>query len=227
MKIVAASDSSLLVQFGNTVSPPMHARVLGLFHALVAERDPRIRNLHPGYASLLIDFDPLQLSHEQLTAHVGKLIDAETGMKAAPSRTTELPVCYDAEFGPDLGDVAAHNDIDIEEVVHLHTSANYPVYFLGFSPGFAYMGGLSEKLRTPRLATPRIYVAAGSVGIAGEQTGVYPIDSPGGWRLIGRTPVRMFDPSASPPTRLQPGNGVRFVAISRADFEQMLKMQSV
>jgi inhibitor of KinA len=226
MKIVAASDSSLLVEFGDTVSPQMHARVLALFRALLADRDPRIRNLHPAYASLLIDFDALQLSHEQLTVHIDKLIDSESGIEPAPSRNVEIPVCYDAEFGPDLGDVAAHNDISVEEVVHLHTSAAYLVYFLGFSPGFAYMGGLPEKLRTPRLDTPRIRVAAGSVGIAGEQTGVYPMDSPGGWRLIGRTPERMFDPCANPPTRLQAGDTVRFSSITRSSFEQLLKEQS-
>jgi inhibitor of KinA len=221
MKILAASDSSLLVEFGNTVSQQMHGRVLALFRVLLAEGDPRIRNLHPAYASLLIDFDPLQLSHEQLTAHMQKLLDAESDIKGTPSFGVEIPVCYDADFGPDLGDVAAHNNISVEEVVHLHTSAAYLVYFLGFSPGFAYMGGLPQALRTPRLATPRIRVTAGSVGIAGEQTGVYPIDSPGGWRLIGRTPLRMFDASANPPTRLQPGDVVRFTAISLPDFERM------
>lgn len=223
MKIVAASDSALLIEFGNSVSQQMHARVLALFRALLAEGDPRIRNLHPGYASLSIDFDPLRLTHDQLTARVEKLVDAETGVKAVSSRTIEIPVCYDSEFGPDLGDVAAHNNISIEEVIHLHSSAAYLVYFLGFTPGFAYMGGLSEALRTPRVATPRARVAAGSVGIAGEQTGIYPIDSPGGWRLVGRTPVRMFDASANPPTRLQPGDTVRFTAITRPSFEELLK----
>jgi inhibitor of KinA len=226
MKIVAASDTSLLVEFGDTVSRQMHVRVIGLFRALLAEGDPRIRNLHPGYASLLIDFDVLRLSHEQLAAHVRQLIEADTGAEHPASRTVEIPVCYDAEFGTDLGDVAAHNEIAIDEVIRLHTSATYLVYFLGFSPGFAYMGGLPERLRTPRLATPRIRVAAGSVGIAGEQTGVYPIDSPGGWRLIGRTPEAMFDASADQPTRLQPGDLVRFTAISRATFEQLLKQKS-
>lgn len=227
MKIVPASDSSLLVEFGNTVSEQMRRRVLALFHALLARRDPRIRNLHPGYASLLIDFDPLQLSHDQLAAHVQNLVVAETGVNAGSSRTVEIPVCYDAEFGPDLGDVAAHNKISIEEVIRLYASARYLVYFLGFSPGFAYMGGLPAALRTPRLATPRTRVAAGSVGIAGEQTGVYPISSAGGWRLIGRTPARMFDSTANPPTRLQPGDMVRFMPITRSAFEELLKKQSV
>lgn len=225
MKIIAASDSSLLVEFGNSVSPQLHRRVLALFQALLSERDPRIRNLHPGYASLLIDFDVLGISHEQLAAHVSQLVESEGGTESTASRAVEIPVCYDPEFGPDLADVAEHNEITTDEVIRLHTSATYPVYFLGFSPGFAYLGGLPEKLQTPRLASPRTRVTAGSVGIAGEQTGVYPIDSAGGWRLIGRTPERMFDASANPPTRLQPGDIVRFTSISRASFEQVLQQK--
>ncbi len=222
MKIVAASDSSLLVEFGNVVAPELHARVLALFRALLALRDPRIRNLHPGYASLLIDFDPLQLTHAHLTAALRALMDVAPARKEAPARTITIPVCYDAEFGPDLADVAAHNHISPEEVVQLHTSATYLVYFLGFSPGFAYLGGLAEALRTPRLATPRSRVPAGTVAIAGDQTGVYPIDSPGGWRLIGRTPVPMFDALSDPPTKLQPGDLVMFTAIRRASFEEIV-----
>jgi inhibitor of KinA len=223
MKMVAASDSSLLVELGETVSEELHRRVLGLFRALLAEHDPRIRNLHPGYASLLIDFDPLRLTHDDLAVRVGQLMNSPASEASAPARTVEIPVCYDAEFGPDLTDVAQHNQITIDEVIRLHTSATFLVYFLGFSPGFAYMGGLPEKLRTPRLATPRMRVPAGTVAIAGEQTGIYPIDSAGGWRLLGRTPEQMFDASATPPTRLQPGDLVRFTAISRASFEGMQK----
>jgi KipI family sensor histidine kinase inhibitor len=132
-----------------------------------------------------------------------------------------IPVCYDIEFGPDLRDVAQHAGVPVEDVVRLHSLPTYLVYFLGFSPGFSYMGGLPEVLRTPRLPTPRPRIAGGSVGIAGGQTGIYPVDSPGGWRLIGRTPLRMFDPLATPPTRLQPGDRLKFEAIDRAAFEDI------
>jgi len=220
MRIIPASDSSLLIEFGTSIAPEFHQRVLALFHALLDAHDPRIRNVHPAYASLLIDFDPLRMSHLELERHVRDVIEATPVITQTTTRTVTIPVCYDAEFGPDLADVAAHNSITIDEVIHLHTSATYFVYFLGFSPGFGYLGGLDPKLRTPRLATPRKHVVAGSVGIAGEQTGVYPIDSAGGWRLIGRTPLRMFDPAAKQPSRLQPGDQVRFTAISRAEFEQ-------
>ena len=226
MKVIPASDSSLLIVFGNAISPELHARVIGLFHALQARQDPRIRNLHPGYTSLLIDFDPLRMTHDELTALVEKS-ESEAGSEGhRQSNVVSVPVCYDTEFGLDLADLAKHANISAEEVIRLHSSATYLVYFLGFSPGFAYMGGLPEKLHMPRLATPRSHVAAGTVGIAGSQTGIYPVDSAGGWRLIGRTPWRMFDPHAVPPTRLQPGDRVQFCAIDRAAFSAMMQREA-
>ena len=220
MRIIPASDSSLLVVFGSTISPVLNQRVIALFHAIQDRRDPRIRNLHPAYASLLIDFDPLRMTHDELTAIVQQLEnDASVAVDRAGEVVT-IPVCYDIELGPDLPEVARHAGISEEEVIRLHSSPTYLVYFLGFSPGFVYLGGLPEILHTPRLATPRPSIAGGSVGIAGSQTGIYPVDSPGGWRLIGRTPLRMFDPEATPPTRLQPGDRMKFVPIDRATFEE-------
>jgi len=221
MKVIPASDSSLLLVLGNAISPELHARVIGLFQALRAKQDSRIRNLHPGYTSLLVDFDPLQMSHEELAAIVEQSAPRADAQAEPQSNLIRVPVCYDPEFGPDLLDLAAHAKISPEEVIRIHSSATYLVYFLGFSPGFAYMGGLPEKLHMPRLATPRGQVAGGTVGIAGSQTGIYPVDSAGGWRLIGRTPWRMFDPNAQPPTRLQPGDTVNFSAIDRATFSAM------
>jgi inhibitor of KinA len=221
MKVIPASDSSLLIVFGNAICPHIHARVMELFQALRAKRDPRIRNVHPGYTSVLIDFDPLQMTHEELAESVAQLTSAAGSEGEGRSNIVNLPVCYDVEFGPDLLELANHAKISPEEVIQLHSSATYLVYFLGFSPGFAYMGGLPAKLHMPRLATPRGQVAGGTVGIAGSQTGIYPVGSPGGWRLIGRTPWRMFDPHADPPTRLQPGDTVRFSAIDRATFGAM------
>jgi len=220
MKIVSASDSSLLVVFGNVISPALHERVIALFRAFQVRHDPRIRNLHPGYASLLIDFDPLRMTHDELTGIVEQLAISPDLTTAGSSNVITIPVCYEVEFGPDLPDVAQHAGLSAEEVVRLHCAPMYLVYFLGFSPGFVYLGGLPEILHTPRLSTPRPSISGGSVGIAGAQTGIYPVDSPGGWKLIGRTPLRMFDPEATPPTRLQPGDRMRFAAIDRATFEQ-------
>ncbi len=221
MKVIPASDSSLLVVFGNVISLALHERVIALFHAFQARPDPRIRNLHPGYASLLIDFDPLQMTHEELTAMVEQLGSVGEFSTGENSNVVTIPVCYNAEFGLDLADVARDAGISVEEVVRMHSSPTYHVYFLGFSPGFVYLGGLPEILHAPRLATPRTSIAAGSVGIAGSQTGIYPVDSPGGWKLIGRTPLRMFDPAARPPTRLQPGDRMKFAPINRTTFEDM------
>ncbi len=221
MRIIPASDSSLLVEFGAVITPEIQDQVLGLFRALQAQRDAHIRNLHPGYASLLVDFDPLAISHEDVVTLVESLVSAGFVETEEKSEVVEMPVCYDAEFGPDLADVAVHTKLSVEEVVRLHAGATYRVCFLGFTGGFAYLGGMPEMLQTPRLATPRRAVAAGSVGIAGGQTGIYPTQTPGGWRLIGRTPLRMFDARAEPPTRVQAGDRVRFAPISRAAFQRM------
>ena len=220
MKIIPAADSSLLVIFGDVISPELHDQVMALFHALQQWHDPRVRNLHPAYASLLVDFDPLQLTHDELTTVVQKLAAAPSAVHASGEVIT-IPVCYELEFAPDLPELAQHAGLSPEDVVRLHSAPTYLVYFLGFSPGFAYLGGLPEALHMPRLARPRPSIAGGSVGVAGSQTGIYPVDSPGGWRLIGRTPLRMFDPQSEPPTRLQPGNRVKFAPIDRATFEDM------
>lgn len=221
MTILQASDSSLLVAFGETISPESEERVLGLFHALRRHRDARIRNLHPGYTSLLIDFDPLAITHDEVAHIVQSLANQAKASAGHTSPPIEIPVCYDAEFGPDLADVAAHSKLSIEEVIRIHASAIYRVCFLGFTAGFAYLGGMPEVLRTPRLATPRRMVAAGSVGIAGSQTGIYPTETPGGWRLIGRTPLCMFDSLAASPARVQAGDRLRFVGIDRAEYERL------
>jgi inhibitor of KinA len=221
MRIIPASDSSLLVVFGNEISPALHKRVIALFHALQAWHDPRIRNLHPGYASLLIDFDPLQLTYDELNSVVQQMAPASDSMADERANVITIPVCYDIEFGPDLADVAQQAGLSLEEVVRLHSAPTYLVYFLGFTPGFAYLGGLPDILHMPRLASPRPLVGGGSVGIAGSQTGIYPFDSPGGWRLIGRTPLRMFDPEATPPTLLGPGDRIKFSPIDRATFQDI------
>ena len=161
MKIIPASDSSLLVVFGDTISPEMQECVLGLFHALQAMQDSRIRNLHPGYASLLVDFDPLAVTHEELVSVVESLAGNGILQSHKASPLSKIPVCYDAEFGPDLPDVAAHARLPIDEVIRLHAGATYRVCFLGFTAGFAYLGGLPEVLHTPRLATPRRAVTLG------------------------------------------------------------------
>jgi inhibitor of KinA len=219
MKIVSAGDSSLLVVLGHVVSLDNHERVMSLFLALQQLNDPRIRNLHPAYASILIDFDPLRMSHEEAASLLENLAVQGMTQYQRPVNIVTIPVCYDPEFGPDLEDIANHAQIPACEVIRLHSSAMYRVHFLGFTPGFAYLGGLPEALHMPRLSRPRTQVPAGTVAIAGSQAGVYPVDSAGGWQLIGRTPVRVFDPNSTRPALLEPGDLVKFSAIDRATFD--------
>ena len=228
MRVIDASDSSILVVFGDEISRELNRRVIQLFHNLQKSdlqksASSPIRNLHPAYASLLIDFDPLLLPPAELRAHILELTEqSDTASAADARRAIEIPVCYGGELGPDLPDVAQHTGFSPEEVIARHSSIEYTVYFIGFSPGFPYMGGLPEALATPRLKTPRTSVPAGSVGIGGSQTGLYPMQWSGGWRLIGRTPMRMFDPEASQPSRLQPGDLVKFTPITRENFDAMI-----
>jgi KipI family sensor histidine kinase inhibitor len=210
VEIRPASDRSLLVSFGDEISLEAHRQVLRLVRAF--ESLPAgILNLHPAYASLLIDFDPRRRTHDDVDALVRERMAASGLQAISDTRTIEIPVCYGGAFGPDLEDVARHTGLTAARVVELHASAQYLVYFLGFSPGFPYLGGLPPELATPRLAAPRKVVPAGSVAIGGSQTGVYPVESPGGWRIIGRTTLRLFDPAATPPALLNIGDTVRFV----------------
>jgi len=225
MRIAPASDSALFISFGDGISLEIHRRVIRLFHAIERLQDPRIRNLHPAYSSLLIDFDPLLLTHGELTAVVAPLIPESISSGSEAAGHIEVPVCYASEFAPDLENVARHSSLSEEEVIAAHAGGDYFVYFLGFTPGFAYLGGLASQLHVPRLATPRKHVTAGSVGLAGGQTGIYPSDSPGGWQLIGRTPLRMFDASTDPPSRLQPGDRVGFRRIDRSEFDVLARQQ--
>jgi KipI family sensor histidine kinase inhibitor len=209
-----ASDRSLLVAFGESISVETHRQVFHLTRALEGFRG--ILNLHPAYASLLVEFDPRLRDHEQIEALVRDRVRGEAARShGEEARLVEIPVRYGGEFGPDLPDVARHTGLTPERVVELHAGAEYLVYFLGFAPGFAYLGGLPDELATPRLPAPRKRVPAGSVAIGGNQTGMYPIESPGGWRIIGHTDAKLFDPSAAEPVLLRMGDRLRFVPEAR------------
>ncbi len=167
-------------------------------------------NVHPAYASILVDFDPRSTRHAEIERAAEDLFAVAREAPAPETRTVEIPVRYGGEFGPDLETVAQLTGHTPEEVIAIHSGAEYLVYFLGFSPGFPYLGGLAESIAAPRLETPRRRVPAGSVAIGGRQTGVYPMASPGGWRIIGRTAMRLFDAAADPPALLRMGDRVRF-----------------
>lgn len=220
-KLLRASDHSLLVSFGDGISLAHHQSVVRLTTLLIANRREFVRNIHPAYCSVLVSFDPRQSSPGAVEEYLFSLIQTIESTPLPPPRHVEIPVCYGGEFGPDLADVAAHNGCSPDDVVRIHSSGEYLVYFLGFSPGFPYMGGLSPQIATPRLATPRTRVPAGSVAIGGSQTGIYPVSSPGGWRIIGRTPLRLFRPNEEPPVFLQMGDIVHFVPITNEAFAQL------
>ncbi|MGC2391241.1 MAG: 5-oxoprolinase subunit PxpB [Candidatus Acidiferrum sp.] len=233
-----ASDQSLLVYFGRRGKPRLsdadaigsglpaqnqitiegHEQVRRLLRLMELEPIAGVWNLHPAYSSILIKFDALKLQHKELQEILRGYIERMEKVALPEPRLVEIPVCYGGDFGPDLKDVAELRGMAPERVVALHGSRTYIVYFLGFVPGFAYLGELAEELIAPRLPAPRRSVPAGSVGIAGSQTGVYPISTPGGWRLLGRTPLSIFQPARAQMSLLSIGDRVRFVPISPAQF---------
>ena len=219
LKFLPSGDRGLLVKVGETVDPKISLQVHALREVISKRNLYGVEDLVPAYCSLLILFDPLKTNYHSLVRHIQDLHFNPASADASPQRCIEIPICYDIGFGPDLADVAAIHRITEAEVIRQHSNVNYLVYFIGFCPGFPYMGEVPSSIATPRLPRPRVRVPAGSVGIAGNQTGIYPIETPGGWRLIGRTPLKLFDPRNNPPNLLVPGDGVRFVSISRVEFE--------
>ncbi|HYA64500.1 MAG TPA: 5-oxoprolinase subunit PxpB [Candidatus Sulfotelmatobacter sp.] len=218
MRFCAASDQAMLVYLGEEMGLPSHKRVLKLLHLLEKEPPAWLRNVQPAYCSLLVAFDSCRVDHAEVEAALREYEKRAETMRASKPKTIEIPVCYGGEFGPDLEEVARVHGLKPEEVVQLHSSRTYHAYFLGFAPGFAYLGDLPEEIATPRLETPRKQVPAGSVGIAGRQTAVYPFVTPGGWRLLGRTPIPMFRTDRQPMQLVSIGDQVRFLPISRAEF---------
>lgn len=213
MTIRPASDRSLLVTLAEGISFEAHRRVLCLTRALSGARG--VVNLHPAFTTVLVEFDPRLARHEEIEDLIRARWESAPEAPEEAAREVALPVRYGGECGPDLEDVAAHAGLSAAQAIELHASARYVVYFLGFATAFVYLGGLPAEIATPRLAAPRRSVPAGSVAIAGPQAGIYPLASPGGWRIVGRTDIRLFDPQASPPPLLRMGDRVRFVPEAR------------
>lgn len=214
-------DSGLLVVYGNTIDPRINRKVQAAKYRLTQAPLSGVVEIVPAYCSILIIFDPLALDAEEIKKVLTDLDSPSTRTDVPASDLVEVPVCYGGQYGPDLTRVADHNGLVEEEVIRLHSQARYPVYMLGFTPGFPYLGGLPEKLHTPRLDSPRIKVPAGSVGIANNQTGIYPIESPGGWQLIGRTPLKLFDPGRSTPFLLKAGDLLKFKPICADEYKRI------
>jgi inhibitor of KinA len=220
MTLSPLGDSAVVLTLGQGLDASMLLRVRAVAAALASDPMAGVVDVVPAFASVTVFYEPARIAgYAQLcaaiTARAGR---AEAGVVARPERRIEIPVCYEGEFGADLGDVATRHGLTIARVIELHTGAEYRVQAVGFAPGFAYLGGLPEKIYTPRRATPRTSVPAGTVGIGGAQTGVYPFATPGGWNLIGRTPLKMFDATRAEPALLRAGDQVTFRAIGAGEF---------
>lgn len=213
-------DAALVVAFGDRIDLAINARVMALAEALRTAPIPGVTETVPSFRSLLIHYDPLQLGFADLVAHVRRLVAGLKGAQQHARRIT-IPACYEGDLAPDLAEVAALTGLTPEEVVRLHAGVEHHVYMLGFLPGLPYMGHLPERLHLPRLATPRLRVPPRSLAIATDLTVIYPLESPGGWRLIGAVPVDLFDIRADPPALLRPGDRVRFRPVARGAFDEL------
>ena len=224
-QVLMAGEQGIVVEFGTVIDAKIIEKVHLLASILKTKSDLYIKEVVPTYRSLLIYYDALYIDFYKLKAAIEKEVIglADLGSTKAVGRLIRIPVCYGDTYGPDIEFVAQHNGLTVDEVIKIHTEAAYQVYMIGFTPGFPYLGGMSPKISTPRLEVPRTKIPKGSVGIAGNQTGFYPIESPGGWRIIGRTPIEGFNPKAKEPFVFNAGDYLQFVSISEAEFEDIRK----
>lgn len=220
-RLLPLGDAALTVEFGNQIDPRLNAQVIAFADTVRAQTWEGVLDIVPTYRSVTIHVDPLCLDVATLSDRLLRLSHTVSHQAMPSGRHHTIPVLYGGEWGPDLEDVAAFAKMSAADAMRLHASVPYRVYMLGFSPGFPYLGSVPEPLAMPRLATPRTTVPAGSVGIAGSQTGIYPTSTPGGWRLIGRTPVALYRPNSSNPFLLSPGDVVRFEPIGPQDFDRL------
>lgn len=226
-QITSLGDAALLVQFGNTIDEGINQKVLHLFRKLQALQLPYITDVVPAYSSLAVYYDVYQLlqkekgfkAFEFVAQLLKNILHQPTAEEVQSRNAIQIPVCYAPAWAPDIEAVALQKNLSIEDVISLHTTPQYTVYMIGFLPGFAYMGKVDSRIAVERHVQPRLQIEAGSVGIAGLQTGIYPLASPGGWQIIGRTPLSLFQKEQPNPVRLQPGDKVQFYAITENEFK--------
>ena len=223
-------DRALVIEFGDRIDPALSSHIAALAQRMRASPPRGVLDIVPTYATLALHYDPAQVEdgnspYDALTGQVEAWLGAEPPESTVQGRSIEIPVCYGGEFGEDLQALAERHGLEPEDVVRLHSEARYDVHMLGFVPGFAYLGGLDARLATPRRDSPRPRVPAGSVAIGGAQTGIFPLETPGGWHLIGRTPLRLFTPGAEPPCLLNAGDTVQFAPISATLFARLAREQ--
>ncbi|MBK0005059.1 MULTISPECIES: 5-oxoprolinase subunit PxpB [Priestia] len=229
-------DSALVITFGDSIQYDIHKQIKTCKDSIELNPFPGFIECVPAFTNLTIFYNPLEVvaavkkkekkefvsPFEVVSSILQSKLENEQTEKELDHRTVSIPVCYGGEYGPDLEYVARHHNLTPEEVISIHSEGEYLAYMIGFAPGFPFLGGLSEKIATPRRPSPRTSIPAGSVGIAGMQTGVYPISTPGGWQLIGQTPIKLFLPEQNPPSLLQAGDIVKFEPISKEEYQEIL-----
>ncbi|NPU83249.1 MAG: 5-oxoprolinase subunit PxpB [Syntrophaceae bacterium] len=216
-----SGDRAILVEYGDAIDPAINEKVRAVTALLKRNLPEGVQAVVPAYRSLSLLYDPLQTTPERLSEVLNELEGHLREVDIPAPHIVEIPVCYGGEHGPDIGVVAERNGLTPEEVIAVHSGTDYPIYMIGFTPGFCYLGGLNKQIVTPRRETPRTVIPGGSVGIAEAQTGVYPVDSPGGWQIIGRTPLRLFAPERESPFLYEAGDRIRFVPIPESEFDRI------
>lgn len=223
VRYLVAGDSAVCVEFGNEISPEINKKIRAFKIAVEKSEIPGIVETVPTYRSLLVHYHPEVIGFKALTEEFDKLMGSLSSIPIPPPTVIEIPVLYGGEMGPDIENVAEHNHKTVEEVIKIHTSEEYLIYMIGFIAGFPYLGGMSKEIATPRLKSPRVKIEGGSVGIAGEQTGIYPVASPGGWQLIGRTPLKLYDADREKPVLLEAGQYIKFTAVTEEEYKKIEK----
>lgn len=223
-------DQAVLIEFGKEISADVYKGVQHLVSTLDTMQPDWLIEYIPAYTTLTVVYNPIAFLKKHFASHlpyhiicdeIKTFLSVDMNVPTVEKRTIEIPVCYGGKFGPDLSFVAESNELTEEEVIHIHSNGKYLVYMIGFAPGFPYIGGMPSEIATPRRSSPRLKIPARSVGIAGSQTGIYPIETPGGWQLIGSTPLQLFNIHHHPPTLLQAGDHVRFKPISYEEYRYL------
>ena len=224
IRILTAGDSSLLVEFGKEISPEINRKITATVQLMKEQHIEGVVDVIPAFCSLLVNYDPRVITYDEIKKRMQNLVKVDVRSSEEKKKIFEIPVCYGGEYGPEIENIAEHAGLSVEEVIKIHSSRDYLIYMLGFLPGFCYLGGLDERIHTPRLANPRIKINAGSVGIGGSQTGIYPLDSPGGWQLMGMTPVKTYDPERETPILVEAGDYIRFVPVDEEEYKRIKEL---